>query len=142
MNNKELFENVRSLNLPIGEYAIFGSGPMGIRGMRELHDIDLIVSEKIYVEYKKKEGWQAKEVKENNDCFKGLVNHNLNIEMWKDWYTNWYVKELIDEAEIIDGLPFVKLDVLVKWKGFYGREKDLKDVEIIDKYCNSKNSAE
>lgn len=41
--NKTLFQNLRNLNLPLGEYAIFGSGPMGVRNLREMHDIELLL---------------------------------------------------------------------------------------------------
>jgi len=41
---------------------------------------------------------------------------------------------LIDDAEIIDGLPFVKLEYVVKYKKQDGREKDLKDIETIEKF--------
>jgi hypothetical protein len=132
--NQELFQRVKELNLPIGEYAIFGSGPMGIRDMREMHDVDVLVSEKVYNEYVNKSGWKIKNIYENNDYFKGLNNDILEIEMWKDWYTDWDVSKLIREAEIIDELPFVRLEYLIKWKKFFGREKDLKDVELIENY--------
>lgn len=60
--NQKLFQRVKELNLPIGEYAIFGSGPMGIRDLREMHDMDLIVSDKIFNEYLDKQGWKIKEI--------------------------------------------------------------------------------
>jgi hypothetical protein len=135
--NENLFNNLKELNLPIGEYAIFGSGPMGIRDLREMHDIDIIITEKIYNEYVRKNGWEVKNIYENNDCFRGLVNHNLCIEMWKDWYTGWDIIELIKESEIIKGLPFIKLEQLLKWKKFFAKEKDLKDVEIIEKFLST-----
>jgi len=134
MNNKQLFENIKSLDLPIGKYAIFGSGPMGIRSLREMHDIDIIIDEEIYNQYKKKEGWEIKDIKEDGNCFRGLINHSLNIEMWRDWYVDWNVDELIKDAEIIESMPFVRIESLLKWKKFYGKEKDLKDAEIIEKY--------
>ena len=132
--NEELFNNLKGLNLPIEEYAIFGSGPMGVRNLREMHDIDIIITEKLYNEYIGKNGWEVKNIYENNDCFKGLTNHNLSIEMWKDWYTDWDVIELIKGSEIINGLPFVKLEKVLKWKKFFAKEKDLKDAEIIEKF--------
>ncbi|HNY36277.1 MAG TPA: hypothetical protein PLD14_01265 [Candidatus Pacearchaeota archaeon] len=132
--NQELFQRVKDLGLPDGEYAIFGSGPMGIRNIREMHDVDIIVSERVYNEYVGKSGWKIKNIYENNGCFKGLNNDVLEIEMWKDWYTDWDVNKLIKEAEVIDGLSFVKLEYLIKWKNFFGRDKDLKDVELIEKF--------
>jgi 8-oxo-dGTP pyrophosphatase MutT (NUDIX family) len=130
MSNNELFERVKLLNLPIGEYAIFGSGPLGIRNLREIHDIDLIVSEKVYDQYKGKEGWEIRDMENDN----GLVNEELAIEMWNDWGNDWNVNEAIREAEIIEGLAFVKLEWLLKWKKYLNREKDLKDIKIIEKY--------
>ena len=52
MNNNDLFQKVKELKLPIGKYALFGSAPMGVRGLKECSDIDLIVSEEVWEEYK------------------------------------------------------------------------------------------
>ncbi|MFA5169386.1 MAG: hypothetical protein WC420_01385 [Candidatus Paceibacterota bacterium] len=119
------------MNLPIGEYAIFGSGPMGIRNLREMHDIDLIVSDRIFNEYLNKQGWEIKEIYGYRDWLK---NESLEIEMGRDWHEGWDVEGMIGEADIIDGLPFVKLRYLIDWKKYFGREKDLKDVELIEKF--------
>jgi len=132
--NEELFKRVKELNLPIGEYAIFGSGPMGIRNLREMHDIDIIVSDRIFDEYLNKQEWKIREIYGYQDCLK---NDSLEIEMGRDWHEGWDVEEMIREAEIIDGLPFVKLEYLIEWKKFYRREKDLKDVEMIEKFLNN-----
>lgn len=131
MDNNILFQRVKDLNLPLGEYAIFGSGPMGIREMREMHDIDLIVFDKVFNEYLEKQGWEIKEIYGYRDWLK---NDNLQIEMGRDWHEGWDVEGMIRGADIIDGLPFVKLDYLIKWKKFSGREKDLKDIELIEKW--------
>lgn len=128
MINEELFKRTKALNLPIGEYAIFGSGPVGIRNLREIHDIDIIVSNNIYNQYKGKEGWEVKDVENDN----GLANEELAIEMWNDWGNGWEIEKVIKEAEIIDGLAFVRLEWLLKWKKFLNRKKDLKDIEIIE----------
>lgn len=122
------------MKLPIGEYAIFGSGPMGIRNLREMHDIDIIITKKIWSGYLSNPEWKIKRIYEDNNCYEGLKNDNLDIEMWRDWYVGWDIEKMIKEAETIDNLPFVKLDYLIKWKKFFGREKDLKDVEIINKF--------
>ncbi|MFZ3054537.1 MAG: hypothetical protein WA091_00945 [Minisyncoccales bacterium] len=135
--NKKLFQSLKELKLPLGEYAVFGSGPMGIRDLREMHDIDLIVSDKIFNEYLNKQGWKIKEIYGYRDWLK---NDNLEIEMGRDWHEGWDVDGMIKEADIIDGLPFVKLDYLIKWKKFFGRGKDLKDVEIIEIFLSTKGN--
>ena len=50
MSGKDLFQKVKELNLPKGKYALFGSAPMGLRGIRECHDIDIIAKKKKNIE--------------------------------------------------------------------------------------------
>jgi len=40
MGWKELVDEVRKMDLPLGKYAISGSGPVAIRGLREGRDLD------------------------------------------------------------------------------------------------------
>jgi hypothetical protein len=64
---------------------------------------------------------------------------NGEIELWKNWRPGeWDVQKLIDEAEIIDGLPFASLESVVTWKRMSAREKDLKDVEVIENFLKAK----
>ena len=130
MDNKNLFQKAKDLNLPIGKYALFGSTPMGIRGLKECEDIDIIVSEDLWSLYKSNPDWKFGKT-ENGSEFLA----NGDVEFWHTW-TPWYpnVDGLIAEAEIIDGLPFVRLEEVLSWKKAYAREKDFKDVEIIEKY--------
>lgn len=44
--------------------------------------------------------------------------------------------DLIDTAEVIDGVPFTNLDEVILWKTAMGREKDLNDLELIANYRN------
>ncbi|MDD4531218.1 MAG: hypothetical protein PHH21_00745 [Candidatus Pacebacteria bacterium] len=134
--NQELLKRVKDLSLPLGEYAVFGSGPMGVRGLREMYDIDLIVSDRIFDEYSNKPGWKIKEIYGYRDWLK---NDELEIEMGRDWHEGWDVEKMIKESDMIDGLPFVQLDYLIRWKKLSGREKDLKDVELIGEFINKSN---
>lgn len=133
MSNKELFQIVKELKLPVGKYALFGSAPLGVRGLRECHDIDIVVMEDLWNDYSSKNGW---EVKKHSDGTSYLVNGS--IELWKDWGPGqWDINRLIKEAEVIDELPFVKLEYVVEWKKLYGRDKDFKDVETIEKFLRT-----
>jgi hypothetical protein len=128
MNNKELFNEVRNLELPIGEYALFGSAPIGIRKLRQCHDIDIIVTDELWNKFES--DWENG-IAQNGSKFlkKG------NIEIWKDWRPGkWDTNKLIGESEIIEGLPFVKMKYVLEWKRSIAREKDLKDIEIVEKY--------
>jgi len=136
MKNNALFQKVKELKLPENKYALFGSAPMGIRGLKECSDIDLVVTEDLWQEFKNKQGWEYK-ITENSVEY--IQNSDSNIEIWHDWRP-WYqdVMPFIDNSEIIDNLPFVRLEYVLEWKRQFGREKDLKDVEIIEEFLRIK----
>lgn len=125
---QELFEKLKELNLPKGKFAIFGSGPMGIRELREIGNLDLIVTDDYFKELQDK-GWEFK---------KGELCDHLEkdgVVFYNEWGPGeWDIKNLIAEAEIIDGLPFVKLEEVLRWKRINNREKDQKDIELIENY--------
>lgn len=130
MSFKDLLRQLDTLNLPIGHYAIFGSGPMAVRGLRESHDIDLLVSKALFEEFSQKPGWTAKTA----DC-KAEKIVNGDIEMINEWKPgNWDTETLIREAELIDGVPYVRLEEVMKWKAIYGRQKDLDDIALLEEY--------
>ena len=132
--NKDLFNKVKEIGLPLGKYAIFGSGPMGIRELRECRDLDIIVTEDIYNIYKNNSGWELKK------CDKSEYLEKDNIELWKNWSpSDWNINQLIKNAEIIDDLPFVRLEEVLRWKKILGREKDLEDIKIIERYLKNEN---
>jgi len=133
MDNNDLFQRVREMNLPIGKYALFGSAPLGIRGLKDCHDIDIVITEDLWNEHKSKH-WEIKVMPHGSQYLR-----NDEIELWKDWKPGrWNIEKLIEESEIIEGLPFVKLERVLEWKKLSSREKDLKDIEIIEEFLRFK----
>lgn len=126
---KDVFiQKVKSLNLTIGSYVIFGSGPLSIRELCESNDIDILLQESVWNKYKDRSEWTLGISKFKSDYF-----HFDNIELFKDWKPgDWDVKYLIESADIISGLPFVNLKEVIKWKEILRRDKDLKDIELIN----------
>ena len=120
---------LKKFNLIPGEYAIAGSAPMAIRGLRKMNDIDLIVS------YKQ---WQILS-KKYSPVFDQLTYIALpgNIDVLSSvTYPNPdpqapTIKEGIKTAEIIDGLPYITLEYMLWYKERSGREKDQHDIELI-----------
>jgi len=131
MTGSEIISKVKELNLPKGSYVVFGSCPLAVAKIREAEDIDMLVSREIFQDLRAK-GW--KEVNKGKDdkpltydCFEAHDNWNFSSY-------NPTLKDLLQNAIEVEGVPFASLREVLKWKQFSGREKDLKDVEFIQKH--------
>ena len=123
-----LFGLLRSLELPMGDYAVFGSGSLIVRGIIEAtNDLDVV---------SRGPAWErAASVGELVSlpdgativsCFDGAVTIGRN---WA--YGDFDIDELIDTAEVIDDLPFVRLEHVVRYKEIATRPKDLAHLELL-----------
>lgn len=117
-----LFDQLRALNLPVGDYAVFGSGPLIVRGIVAVsNDLDIVC---------RGAAWdRACEIGEQEF----LPEYDVTIASMFDgaisFGTKWGigdfdVDELIDSAEILDALPFVRLEHVVSYKTARGSDKD------------------
>ena len=72
---------------------------------------------------------------DTNYVFAFLVNDGVDVITQLDW-ENYATttQEAIDSALIIDGVPFLNIEEIIKFKTAMGREKDLKDIELLKKY--------
>ena len=65
----------------------------------------------------------------------GLVNKEGSIELYPTIAGDTIsFRELRKNAEIINDIPFISLEDVVRIKEFYGREKDKFDIERIKNY--------
>lgn len=135
MKKNEIIEKVKALGLPGGEYVVFGSCPLAIAGIREAGDIDMLVSDSLW-EQLKREGWQ---IVDKGPDDKPLA-HDV-FEVHNSWNFSSYqptLKELLTSADVYDDIPFASLEEVRKWKTASGREKDLKDIKLIDAYYKAR----
>ena len=128
--NDEMFSFVRMLNLPFGEYAITSSGPLGVRELREIGDIDLVVSDKLWSELATHYG----EIHEDG-VSRIKIGEFVEV-LGEGSYYNPTAKEhsaieQIQSAEVIGGLPFVRLDHILYVKQKMNRPKDQPDIQAI-----------
>jgi hypothetical protein len=132
--NRQMFQHIKALNLPSGQYAITGSGPLGIRQLREIGDVDIIVSAELW------DVLAAHYGVINENGIKRIVFPDGIVEVLREG--SFYmqnndpnvltVAKRIAQAEMIDGLPFESLDHILYFKRKMGREKDLNDILIIE----------
>lgn len=123
---------LKELGLPEKDFAVFGSGPLYVRGIKDcLRDLDLITRGK---------AWEmATEMGSLSGAPSGcgmMVQLTVApIEIFNAWTSNeWDVDQLIDNADIIDGVRFVTLRDVLSWKKSAAREKDKEDVVRIEKF--------
>jgi hypothetical protein len=131
-NIQKFLGELKSLNLPIGEYVIVSSGSMAIRGIRECSDLDLLISDSLFEELSKK--YPSVEAPQISKIAIGNIECLHVRENPDDLYPT---DRQINEADIIEGFPFQNLETCLYFKEKEGREKDLRDVELIREYMKS-----
>ena len=130
-----LLEVVRGLELPVRDYAIFGSGPLLVRGIIEdTNDIDIVCRGNAW-----RQAQELGEIVYLDEYDVDVVSiDNQRITIGTSWGIGEFViDELIDTAEEIDGLPFVKLRHVIEYKMLANRPKDIVHLERLESggYC-------
>ena len=127
-------ELLRSLELPEGEWAIFGSGIMAPLGIKEAHhDLDILARDSAW-----DKAMTLGEITQADMGDHVVELFDGQIEIFDNWKPgDWDCNELIDTAEMIDGFPWVRLEHVIEWKKRMGRVKDIKDMKLIEEYLKS-----
>ena len=141
-SNQEKFSVLTGFQLPIDQYAITGSGPLGIRNLKAIGDIDIIVTPQLWTTLAEKYG-----VTDENGVRK-IVFPGGVVEAFAEgsFYTAPAdpqaptIASRIKDAEIIDGLPFDSIENVLYYKHKDTREKDLKDILLIEQWMRMQKS--
>lgn len=124
MNKTDILNTLGKYHLDINEFMIISGASMVIQEIKEnTKDIDIAVS-KEYYDYLEK----------NYKCDVAKVINGLNIYSIDDvinFSTNYYNK---DEAIMYEGYPIQKLDKIREMKLKLSRQKDIQDINLINKY--------
>ncbi|MCD6225524.1 nucleotidyltransferase domain-containing protein [bacterium] len=131
MNINFLIDELKKLHLPPGKYAVFGSAVMAVRGIREAPNIDVIVTNDL---------WKRLLEKFSPDKEGFIRVGHVKISNW--WFvpTRKDIPTMIKEAEIIQGVPFVKLEEVLEYKSKLNRWKDQRDVALIKEFLAKVNA--
>jgi hypothetical protein len=123
---KLLFDRLRALGLTPGEHAVFGSGPIAVRGLIDsVRDLDVIVLGQTWQQVKD----LGEVVMQGDD---ETVDMGNGLTFGRSWrYGAFDIEKLIDDAEIIDGLPFVRLDAVIEFKKIADRPNDREHLRVL-----------
>ena len=130
-----IYQKVKKLNLPKGKYVVCSGSALEGYGIRKSNDIDIVVTKDVYLNLKK-EGWKETSFTTGStNLAKKPYEITFNLNYGK-YYA--FARHLIKSANMIKGVPFINLKELMKFKKEMNRDKDKKDIELIENYLRSK----
>ncbi len=133
MHEHPLLEKVKALQLPLGDYAVFGSGPLLVHGLVEdINDVDLVAREAAWM--------RARSLGPVLVAPKGDPVVRLGdgeIEVFARWL-GMDLDAIIDGATIMGGLPFARLEDVRAFKRALGRPNDLGHVLLIEEHLRGR----
>jgi hypothetical protein len=139
--DRRIIDAVKALGLPEGEYAVFGSALLEVYGLRRSGDIDLVVSKRLFDQLKKND-WEFFYYDSGDEGLR-WKDGDLKVEVFYyctvvSGYSETDLGAMIERAEEMEtGVKFISLADTLKWKRVWGRPKDLRDVELFEKYMEA-----
>jgi hypothetical protein len=139
-DNSRLFNELRLLNLPVDKYLVVASGPLGIRKLREISDIDIKVDDTLWAEL-----LTHFSTYEDNGIVK--IKLSENVEAMYDGSFKQQpadapkMREQLQNVEFIDGLPVENIKILLYFKKLGVRDKDKADVKLIEDWLRESSGA-
>ncbi len=128
-------DKVKALNLPLDQIIVIGSGILDQLGIRPASDIDLAASSDLMKKFSEESGDWLKKFDDNQRFY--FVKDDGSAEVWDGWDFDGQTvsyDDLLDYVVKYDGVRFVDLEFLRKWKSWRSREKDVQDVKLIDEW--------
>lgn len=131
LRDHPVIKQLLSVGMPAKDFAVFCSGPMFAHGFYDLpHDVDVLA---------RGQAWEkAREHHRLSLSVMGDEEVKLfggKVEIFRELpFEGFDVDKLIDEADVIEGIRWVKLDELIRIKEKMGREKDKEHVRMIREY--------
>lgn len=130
-----IFTEIAKLNFPPDQYIVVGSGIMAAKGIREANDLDIIVTPELF-EKCRTEGWEVlpwtkEDIPGKEWLKKGVIDLYVQLSLKSGGVL---AKELLKDAEVINGVPFITLEKHMACKYEFGRPQDMSDIEMIKEY--------
>ena len=128
-------DKVKAQNLPLDQIIVIGSGILDQLGIRPAVDIDLAVSSDLMKKLSEESSDWIKKFDDNQRFY--FIKDDGSAEVWDGWEFDGQVVSydgLLDYVVEYDGVRFVNLEFLSRWKKWRSLEKDTQDVKLIDEW--------
>lgn len=130
MTIAEIKNKLTSLGISSTEPIIVGSGILDMLGIRPSNDIDLLISKETFY----KIACHDHEILQRPDGSEKIEVDD--IELMYDWYGK-KVSDAAIKTTVIDGIKFMSIEEVRRWKALLDRSKDQADILLIDKYLEN-----
>ncbi len=125
MKKDEIIKRLRELPYDPAGYWVITGGAMVLYGFRdETGDIDLGCTKEL-ADRLEKDGLLTDRYEDGRREF----HIGEEIEIFEDW--------LCDKVGSVEGVPVISVRGLIEMKRSLGREKDLRDIELINKHTRN-----
>ncbi|MBR5564950.1 MAG: hypothetical protein IKW08_02170 [Roseburia sp.] len=122
MNKSDIICRLEKINFDKTGYWVLAGSAMVLHGIRpETHDIDLGCSKALADELEMR-GYPSKVMPDGTR----RIAYAEDVEIFEEW--------IFDKVILVDGIPVISLDGLLEMKQSLGREKDLRDIALIEEF--------
>ncbi|MEU9704251.1 hypothetical protein [Streptomyces sp. NPDC047981] len=127
------------LHLPPADYVVAGSGPLLAHGLRQdVSDLDVVA---------RGDAWKI--ALRNAEAKVPPSGHGLMVVLFEgdiEIFDRWLpgardTDELIESAQLVQGIPFCPLSEVLEWKMRSNREKDKRDIKLINDHLGRQSQA-
>lgn len=128
MRKADIVQRLKALEFDKIEYWVITGGAMVLYGLREeTHDIDLGCTGKL-ADTLARQGFPVSLLEDGTR----KIRCGADVELFENW--------LFGEIQWLDGIPVISLEGLAEMKRSLGREKDQRDIRLIEAFLAEKKS--
>jgi hypothetical protein len=128
-----IIDRIHRLDLPEKEFIVIGSGLLDVWNLRQANDIDLVVTPRLFKQLSRT-GNYTMSMKYDEPFLQAE-----DREIWLTWGTGRDFVFLRKNALVIEGILFVHPDIIIDHKKRRGTQKDLNDIQLIERYLHDHN---
>ena len=122
MNKNDIINRLEDLNFDKSGYWVLAGSAMVLHGIRpETHDIDMGCT-KEFADALEAQGYLTDLMLDGTR----RITYAEDIEIFEDW--------IFDRVVLVEGIPVISLEGLLEMKRSLGREKDLRDIQMIEEF--------
>lgn len=125
MKKRDIIQRLEAMGLDKSQYWVITGGAMVLYGLREeTHDIDLGCTKKMADELERK-GFPVSILPDGTR----KILCGPDVEVFENW--------LYGEVQRLNGIPVISLEGLVEMKKSLGRDKDYRDIRLIQDFLSA-----